>query len=250
MVFIIRKFDPEKHHRRSCRIPGYDFSQPGSYFVTIKTFNNNKLFGHISDKFMILNNYGKIVYDEWIKTQSIRQNVHLGEFIIMPDHIHGILIIQDDDVHKISQFNTITIKNDNDRVTLRRDPIYDGRDPIYDEFNNTKNWLNNIVPCNMIYNREQLYSFRHEPVISKFIHHIPEKSEKFGRPTPGTIPTIIRGFKSSVTRQFNEISQQYGNIVWQRNYYLRIIESENEFHRTSNYIRTNPHNSYHKVKKS
>jgi putative transposase len=93
MVFQIRRFDPKKHHRQSYRIKGYDFSQPGSYFITIKTYLNQHTFGIIKDKTMILNKNGIIVYNEWIKTSFMRPNIISGQFIIMPDHIHGIIII-------------------------------------------------------------------------------------------------------------------------------------------------------------
>jgi len=89
------KYDSKKHHRRSIRLKGYDYSQPGGYYVTVVTYNRECLFGEIVDGKMILNELGRIVYDEWIKTAEIRDEIELDEFIIMPNHIHGIIFIVD-----------------------------------------------------------------------------------------------------------------------------------------------------------
>lgn len=86
-------YNREKHHRRSIRLKGYDYSQAGAYFVTICARNHECIFGEINDGEMKLNEYGKIVRDEWMRTEDVRPNVELDEFIIMPNHVHGILVI-------------------------------------------------------------------------------------------------------------------------------------------------------------
>jgi len=80
-------------NRRSIRLKNYDYSQKGSYFITIVTQNRKHLFGKIEDGKMILSSVGKIVEEEWINTIQLRPNVNLGEFIIMPDHMHMIVTI-------------------------------------------------------------------------------------------------------------------------------------------------------------
>ena len=80
-------------NRRSIRLKNYDYSQKGSYFITIVTQNRKHLFGKIEDGKMILSSVGKIVEDEWMNTIQLRPNVVLGEFIIMPDHMHMIVTI-------------------------------------------------------------------------------------------------------------------------------------------------------------
>ena len=89
------KYNSEKHHRRSIRLKGYDYSQSGLYFITICVQNRHCLFGEIENDEMILNEYGKIAATEWINTESIRDNIRLHEYIIMPNHIHGIIEIID-----------------------------------------------------------------------------------------------------------------------------------------------------------
>jgi REP element-mobilizing transposase RayT len=88
-------FDPEKHHRRSIRIQGYDYSQAGAYFITVCIHKKECLLGSIENAQMVLNEYGQMVYDEWFRSSEIRNEIELfeGEFIIMPNHIHGIVWI-------------------------------------------------------------------------------------------------------------------------------------------------------------
>ena len=92
------KYNPDIHHRGSIRLKGYDYSQAGLYFITICTQNRKCIFGKIIDNakgtmICILNEYGRIAEREWIKTLQMRPNIHLDVFVIMPNHIHGIIKI-------------------------------------------------------------------------------------------------------------------------------------------------------------
>lgn len=82
-----------KHRRRSIRLRGYDYSQPGAYFVTIVTHDRECLFGEIVEGQMRLSPYGRIATEEWARTADVRTNVVLDTFAVMPNHIHGIIII-------------------------------------------------------------------------------------------------------------------------------------------------------------
>ncbi|MEA2015034.1 MAG: transposase [Thermodesulfobacteriota bacterium] len=163
-------YNPDIHNRRSIRLKGYDYSQAGAYFVSICTQNRECLFGKITDGQMVLNDAGKIVADEWIKTGAIRNNVALDEWVVMPNHFLGILVVDDR------------------RGTARRAPTI----------------------------------------------------EQFGQPVSNSIPTIIRSFKSAVTKRINEIRKTPGKKLWQRNYYEHIIRDENELNRIREYIVNNP----------
>jgi putative transposase len=88
------KYDPDKHHRRSIRLPGYDYSQPGAYFVTICAYQRQCIFGDVIDGQMRLNQYGAIVADEWQKSSIIRREIELDAWVVMPNHFHGIVIIE------------------------------------------------------------------------------------------------------------------------------------------------------------
>src|SRR5665213_1286986 len=90
------KYNPLIHHRRSIRLKGYDYAQAGAYFITICTKHREHFFGKVTDHEMVLNELGQVAYDEWLKTPELRPNVFLDVFVIMPNHMHGIIVINDD----------------------------------------------------------------------------------------------------------------------------------------------------------
>ena len=89
------KFDPQKHHRRSIRLQGYDYTSEGAYYVTIVTYHRDCLFGEIIDGEMILNDLGKIADECWRAISEHFPFVELGAYVIMPNHVHGIIIIHE-----------------------------------------------------------------------------------------------------------------------------------------------------------
>jgi REP element-mobilizing transposase RayT len=86
------KYDPQKHHRRSIRLKGYDYTQPGAYFVTICAYQRDEIFGAIINGEVRLSALGKIVREEWLRSAEIRKEIQVcgDEFMIMPNHLHGI----------------------------------------------------------------------------------------------------------------------------------------------------------------
>lgn len=90
-----REFDPRRHHRRSIRLQGYDYAQPGAYFVTVCTHHREMLFGEVVNDIVRLNTFGQIVREEWFRSAEIRREIELypDEFVVMPNHIHGIVWI-------------------------------------------------------------------------------------------------------------------------------------------------------------
>ncbi|MFT3890637.1 MAG: hypothetical protein QM730_03310 [Anaerolineales bacterium] len=90
------KFDPQKHHRHSIRLMGYDYSLAGAYFVTIVAWQREMLFGEIVNGEMVLNEFGQIVSEKWQWLETQYPYVALGAWIVMPNHFHGILVIHDD----------------------------------------------------------------------------------------------------------------------------------------------------------
>lgn len=85
------KYNPQKHHRKSIRLKGYDYSQAGLYFITICIHNRECLFGEIENGIMIMNDMGKIADQCWAEIPRHFPNAVLHEYIIMPNHIHGII---------------------------------------------------------------------------------------------------------------------------------------------------------------
>ena len=94
-----------KYRIASARMKNYDYASNGAYFVTIVTKNREHFFGNIVDGKMVLNEIGEIVCDEWSKTPKIRPDMNLTmvEFVVMPNHIHGIIYIGE------NEFNTNSV---------------------------------------------------------------------------------------------------------------------------------------------
>ena len=89
------KYNPDIHHRRSIRLQCYDYSQAGALFVTICTNNRENLFGTIVTGAMQLNDAGKMAERCWVDIPAHFPSVELDEFVIMPNHIHGIIVLTD-----------------------------------------------------------------------------------------------------------------------------------------------------------
>ncbi len=92
---IIMKYDPKIHHRRSIRLIGYDYSKEGLYFITICIQNKLHLFGEITNDEMVLNDARVMVEKWWNELKNKFPNIELDEFVVMPNHFHGILQIID-----------------------------------------------------------------------------------------------------------------------------------------------------------
>ena len=87
------RYDPNKHHRRSIRLKGFDYTREGAYFVTICTQNQACLFGEIVNEQMRLNDVGKVADVCWRAIPQHFPRVVLDAFVIMPNHVHGIIWI-------------------------------------------------------------------------------------------------------------------------------------------------------------
>ncbi len=256
--FFIHKdnpMTPSPHNRRSIRLKGYDYSRAGLYFITICTKDRLPLFGEIgvgadtrvcpdNEKFfpvMTLNDAGMIARDEWVKTAVMRPNIEIDAFVVMPNHVHGIIVIND-----------IGIDYEIRRGTMHRAPTYnnaptDNNDYANNEFPPTIP-RTGTVPRAPTCNNAPTYDNDHannefSPTISRTgtVPRAPQ-IEQFGKPTSNTIPTIIRGYKSAVTARINTLRNTPGASVWQRNYYEHIIRDEESYRRIAEYIHNNPAN--------
>jgi REP element-mobilizing transposase RayT len=162
----------------------YDYTQAGGYFITVVTWKREHLFGEVANGEMVLNAFGKIVDECWESIPDHFPNVELGAYAIMPNHVHGIILIND---------------NHDRRGTLG------SRGTIY-----------------------------RAPTASA------PTTEKFGKPVPGSIPTIIRTFKAAATR---ELGRKFDLAhIWQRNYYEHVIRDVDEANRIHLYIEANAAN--------
>ncbi|WP_244082256.1 transposase [Desulforhabdus sp. TSK] len=90
------KYCPDKHHRRSVRLTGYDYSLSGAYFITICTQNRECIFGEIEGDAMRLSDAGQIAVDSWEWLARQYDHVVLDEWEMMPNHLHAVIVITDD----------------------------------------------------------------------------------------------------------------------------------------------------------
>lgn len=86
-------YDPQRHHRRSIRLRGYDYTSPGAYFVTICAYGRECLFGEVADGEVVLSEYGAIIEQVWHDLPLHYPHVRLDTWVIMPNHVHGIIIL-------------------------------------------------------------------------------------------------------------------------------------------------------------
>jgi len=201
----------DKYRVESIRLPGYDYSQPGAYFITIVTHNRQCSFGNIIDDEMMLNEFGVLVQNEWLKTGIIRPNINIDAFVVMPNHLHGIIIITD---------------NDNGHSRDSRD----SRDSRRDTLQRVSTWMETGMETGTHSDTDTVSESK---TGTKTI-------EQFGKPTKNSIPTIVRLFKSTTTKQINQMRQTPMQPLWQRNYFEHVIRDDNELTRIHHYIINNP----------
>lgn len=165
----MRRFNPDIDLRRSIRLKGYDYSSAGAYFVTLCVKGKRCLFGRIAEEIVDLFRIGKIVKRCWEEIPGHFKDVGLDEFVVMPNHLYGIVVISR-------------------RGTACRASTL----------------------------------------------------ERFRKPVAGSLPTVIRSFKSAVTRRVNRMRASPGSTFWQRNYYEHVIRNEKELNLIRQYIMDNP----------
>ena len=143
-------------YRKSLRLESYDYSQPGAYFVTLVTHNRNPLFGEITEDEMLLSALGQSVSGSWVWLETRHSYVELDEYVVMPNHLHGIISITDHDKQRKS------------------------------------------------------------------------------------LGQLIGAFKTKTTKQANLVLSTPGQMLWQRNFFERVIRNARELERAREYIANNP----------
>lgn len=176
-----------RYRIKSARLEGYDYSAIGGYFVTICTRDRECWFGEIVRGKMQLSEIGKMARQYWQEIAQHFDNVDLDEFVIMPNHVHGVLLI---------------FRDGGRDVALR-----DGRD----------------VACNVSTDADTDSKNLAMSAIS---------------PKPGSLGTIIRSYKSAVTRWCGK--NNYPQFAWQPRFYDHIIRNEKSLMAIRQYIYNNP----------
>lgn len=117
-------YDPEKHHRRSIRLKGYDYTRPGAYFVTMCTGNRKCLFGKTSGEIMQLNKFGTMIHTCWSNLPKHFAHIRLDTCVVMPNHIHGIIIITDANIDRRGEAFSSPLKLCPGLVTENASPLH------------------------------------------------------------------------------------------------------------------------------
>ena len=164
----------------SLRLPDWDYTAPGWYFITICTKDRQPFFGEIVDGKMKRNKLGEIAHKFWSEIPSHHSNVSIDEFVIMPDHLHGILILSDT-CEAVATLHATSLRS---------------------ETTSDVNYFSEISP------------------------------------KKGSLSTIIRSYKSAVTRDIHKYHSP--SFAWQSRYYDHIIRTETDLDNLREYIHLNP----------
>jgi REP element-mobilizing transposase RayT len=213
--------------RHSLRLAHYDYIRAGAYFITLCAFRRELLFGAIAGGEVRLSAAGQIAAEEWERSAEIRAEIELDAWVVMPNHLHGIVVITDSSAGAHGDGTA------GDMPSVGAD----GRPPT----------ATIAQPCGA-HGRASI--------------DIPPSVGAHGRATPGLPPSVgatgrsplqrprgpekrslgafVAGFKSAATQRINESRRAPGLPVWQRNYYEHVIRNEQDLARIRAYIAGNP----------
>jgi putative transposase len=215
------------HHKyriETARLKGWDYSKPGAYFVTAVTKDRECIFGRIESGEMICNDAGSIANKCWSDIPAHFPNVILDSYIVMPNHVHGIIFITEQNIgSNITAQNfaspppdiTETGMTDNSSDKIAAEVIVDTQNHNVE----TQNFAS-------LQNIKTLY--QNQP--------IPYKN-KFG-PQSKNLASIVRGFKIGVTNWFR--NNNFNGTIWQPRFHDHIIRDYETLEKIRNYILHNP----------
>ncbi|MBN3583170.1 transposase [Algoriphagus aestuarii] len=196
--------------RKSPRLSNWNYGSDASYFITICSKNREHFFGEIINKKMNLTPAGAIASVLWHEIKNHAKNIELGEFVVMPNHIHGILILNGNG-------------DNNDRTVVGTTQNDVG----------TTHALS--LPPNTALSLPPNTALSLPPPKTAFS----QRSNRFQNQGKNTVSSIVGSYKSAVTKYCNLLELPMG---WQSRFHDHIIRNDESFHRISNYIRYNPAN--------
>jgi putative transposase len=199
---------PSPHNRRSLRMQEYDYSWHGIYFITLCAFDRKCGFGNIVNFEMRPSAVGEIIIEEWLKSETIREEIELETWALMPNHFHGIVVIKDTSSLKASPTDVIPTTHPLSPAHLLLSVGAHGRAPG-DASAPGDNRAHGRAP-------------------------LQRKSR--------SLSSFMAGFKSATTKRINIMLGTPGAPVWQRNYYEHVIRNGREFSLINYYILNNPVN--------
>jgi putative transposase len=210
----------------SLRLQNHDYTKNGAYFVTIVTYEREAILGDVKNRRTHLSNYGKLVTDMWKDLPNRYSHVSLDEFVVMPDHIHGILWINTATTHESIP------------------PVGAGSLLTLHENSNNGKMIGTLKPAQTTTQltsrdgspRAGLKSTSNQTINAPDVSSINEPAPTGNK----SLSEIIRNFKTVSAKRINLVRRLPGTPVWQRGFHDRIIRDEDELNAVRYYIQTNP----------
>jgi REP element-mobilizing transposase RayT len=215
-----------KYRIASTRAAWWNYGWNGAYFITICTRNREHLFGEIRNGEIILSNLGVIANVLWHEIPMHAPNVDLGDFIVMPNHIHGIVILNKPESKQLNNY-------------LGFDPLKNKENSINAETGIVNAETGIINAETGIINAETGIINAETGIINAETGHalsLPGDN-RFQNIGKNTISSIIGSYKSAVTKHANRLGIENG---WQTRFHDHIIRNDNEYQKISDYIVNNP----------
>jgi REP element-mobilizing transposase RayT len=246
-----------KYRTESFRAKWWDYTWNAAYFVTICTLNRRHYFGKVSNGKMILSGAGVLADVFWHEIKNHHMYVELDAFVVMPNHIHGILIInkpeekrKEEEIieNKDKRNNHSSYQGEENEDSGNQEENQDPRnldkegdsrnqDKKEDSRNQDKEGdSSTVVACNDstldFSSTLDIPKEKESPIITEYSQHMADIS-----PKKDSLPSIMRSYKSAVTKHANRLGFEFG---WQSKYHDHIIRDEAAYQRIAQYIVNNP----------
>ena len=196
-----------KYRSDTSRLKNWDYTWDAAYFITICTKNREHYFGEIENGKMKLSKIGVLADVFWYEIKNHTKNVELDAFVVMPNHVNGILIINNCLKTNIENNNHCMVVANNCGGVANHCRVVACNDPTMVDGTCTQN----------------------PPAINEFMSSI--------SPQSGSVSAIIRSYKSAVTKHTNRLGYDF---EWQSRFYDHIIRNDMSYQNIQNYITGNP----------
>jgi REP element-mobilizing transposase RayT len=202
--------------RNPLRLKGFDYSEPGAYFITICTENGVCYLGNIVDGITISYPLGDVIREIWQEIPEKFQCVDIDAFIIMPNHVHGVVIINEECRDMVHRDPVNSLMKDDKVGLINQTPTINQA--------HTKNHLNDKKRC--LANQAPTKN------------HYKTKNWILMQNSNQTVGKIIRYFKAKTAKTIHD--RFFPSFQWQRNYYEHVVRSPRELNSIREYIINNP----------
>jgi putative transposase len=253
-------YDTQKHHRRSIRMKGYDYSRAGAYFITICTQDRADLFGEVVDGGMRMNGAGRMIRSVWDEMPAFYPGVDTDEFVVMPNHVHGIVVLvgatprgrpdsrgRPDAGQARGVAPTLSVPDVGRRFeTMATKPCTDASGHTTGS-GQPRGVAPTVSVPDVVHRFETMAT---KPCTDATGHTVrtgqtPGSGQPRGVAPTVSAPDVVHRFKTLTTKRYTDGVKQSGWVpfpgrLWQRNYYEHIIRDDASLDRIRQYIADNP----------